>query len=134
MANKKQLHSDADARLSSLIRVSQGSADEPTRMHARAPLPPVKGQRRGKGKGKPETNLRALALENSEKAMRKVIELTDSINDCVALGASRMVVERGHGKVPVVHTGRAKERRPKGRELKVTITRFNEEKKHAVRA
>ena len=116
-----------NTHLRSLSSLATGATDEPTRMHARAPIQPVKGRHKGKGKGRPWTNLRALAKEHSLQAMQKIVDLVDCDNPCVALGASRVVVERSDGRVTVTHEHIVKERKPAGKELRVVITRFRKE-------
>ena len=86
--------------------------------------PPPKGVR-----GKPWTNVRALAKEHSAVAMKEIIDLMGDRNSCVRYGAARLVLEFGHGKVPIPHMGMGSARRPREKTLKVTIARFKEEEK-----
>lgn len=116
-----------DPRERSLSSVTQGALDEPTRMRARPPIQTVKGKHRGKGKGRPWTNVRALAKQYSEAALYKLVELIDDENSCVAIAASKTVLERGHGKEPVKHEYTVKERKSTDKTLKVAITRFRKE-------
>ena len=116
-----------DAYLRSLSSVAQGAADKPTQMRAGKPVQPVKGKRRGKGKGRPETNLRRLAGEHSQAAFLKVVELMDDSNSCVAIGAAQTVLGWVGGK-PTVKLEHLVTARPStDKELRVSITRFNKE-------
>jgi hypothetical protein len=84
----------------------------------------------GKGvRGRPWTNLQALAKENSMDAMQNLIELMSDANPCVAFGASRLVLEYGKGKAPTTHIHQRAASAPVEGELKVTIARFKEEEK-----
>src|SRR5690242_17380874 len=120
MNTKKSLGrpGEADPRGRSLSSVAKGAMDEPTRMRGRPPIQPVKGQRRGKGRGKPWTNIRALAREYSAEAMGTLAKLMHSDNDCVSFGAARTVIERGHGREPVLHQSAAKGPSPENRDLR----------------
>ncbi|HEV2111057.1 MAG TPA: hypothetical protein VGT99_06875 [Gammaproteobacteria bacterium] len=83
----------------------------------------------GRGiRGRPWTNVQALALENTAEAMAKLVELLNCDNPCVKFGAARMVLERGHGKVPLIYKGESTKSEPRQQALKVQITRFKEEK------
>lgn len=84
---------------------------------------PVKGVR-----GKPWTNVRALAKEHSAAAMKEIIDLMGDRNSCVRYGAARLVLEFGNGKVPIPHMGMGSARKPREKNLKVTIAQFKEEK------
>lgn len=85
-------------------------------------------------RGRPWTNIRALAKEHSVQALEKLIELTACDNPCVALGAGRTVLQLGHGRVPIIiehvrsggaHSGKDKPTE----ELKIQIKHFKEEGK-----
>lgn len=85
-------------------------------------------------RGRPWTNIRALAKEHSVEALEKLIELKDCDNDCVSFGATRMVFELGNGRVPTIiehvrsggaHSGKDKP----AQELKIQIKHFKEEGK-----
>ena len=101
--------------------------DKPTQMHGRPPIQPVKGRHTGKGKGRPWTNVRALAKQYSEVALYKLVELMDDANSCVAVAASKTVLERAYGKEPVKHEYTVKERKSTDKKLTVAITRFKKE-------
>lgn len=118
---------EADPRSRSLIGVAEGAVDEPTRMRARPPVQPVRGKHKGKGRGRPGTNVRALAKQYSEAALYRLVELIDDKNPCVAVAASKTVLERGHGREPVKHEYIVKERKSKDKKVKVAITRFHKE-------
>lgn len=114
-----------DAYLRSLSSVAQGAADKPTQMRAGVPVQPVKGKRRGKGKGRPWTNIRAIVQENAEVAVKTLAHLTTSSdNDCVRYGASKALLRVLRDVSPDPKTGK---RESGDRELRVTIKRFKKE-------
>lgn len=87
-------------------------------------------RRPGKGvRGRPWTNLQALAQEHSMDALQKVIELMSDSNPCVRFGASRLVLKlrnekpsKSHGRAGIAGESTVDD-------LKVTIRRFKEEDK-----
>lgn len=81
-----------------------------------------------KVRGKLWTNVRALAKQYSAEAMQEIIALMGDRNSCVRYGAARLVLEFGNGKVPIPHIGIGAARKPRAKNLKVTIAQFNEEK------
>lgn len=95
----------------------------------RAEAKAASGTHPKKVRGKPWTNVRALAKEHSAAAMKEIIDLMGDRNSCVRYGAARLVLEFGNGKVPIPHMGMGSARKPREKNLKVTIARFTEEKK-----
>jgi len=84
---------------------------------------PVKGVR-----GKPWTNIGKLARDYSEEAMEQLVKLMYDGNGCVALGATKELLWRGHGRVPP-GVPKRDAKSPATREaMKVVIRRFNEER------
>jgi len=74
-------------------------------------------------RGRPGTDVRALARAHSTAALARLVELTQDPNSCVALAACRVVLDRGYGKVPATFKGEpgpVPERPP----LNVKITRI----------
>lgn len=85
-------------------------------------------------RGRPWTNVHALAKQHSVAAFEQLVELTHCDNPCVRLGASRVVLELDVGKVPaIIEHRKAPGARPaKGKhaqELKIRITHFKKEGK-----
>ncbi|HET7174494.1 MAG TPA: hypothetical protein VFK21_00650 [Gammaproteobacteria bacterium] len=74
-----------------------------------------------------ETSLavRALAEQNTVRAFERLLKLMSSENDCVAVAAAKIVLDRSCGKVPVLH-GSAPGTRPRQpRTLQVKIAHLN---------
>lgn len=91
-------------------------------------LPPPKGVR-----GRPWTNVRALAKEHSAAAMKEIIDLMGDRNSCVRYGAARLVLEFGNGKVPIPHMGMGSARKPREKTLKVKIMRLEQQEQDDAR-
>jgi hypothetical protein len=126
MANRKttQTPGASDARKKSLSSLEPEDGN-PGWPRTRGPSQPVKGGRRGKGKGKPWTNIRAIVRENAEVATEALAKLAaNSDNDCVKLGASRSLLKLLRD---TCQRPKWKEQKPEDGELKVTITRFDKE-------
>lgn len=68
--------------------------------------------------------VRALARQNTAHAMKRLVELTDSPNHCVAVAAVMAVLERSEGKVPVTYKSAPGSRRAKGGKLEVKISQL----------
>ena len=83
-----------------------------------------------KTRGRPETNMRALARDYSVQALQRLAELMYDENHCVALGATRTLLERGHGKEPMEHVGKRIRGKPKQERLNVKITRLVKRSEH----
>lgn len=84
---------------------------------------------RRKTRSRPGTNMRALARDYSLQALQRLAELMYDENHCVALGATRTLLERGHGKEPMEHVGKRIRGKPKQEKLNVKILRFGTEGK-----
>lgn len=76
-------------------------------------------------RGRPWTNVRALAQAHTVKAVETLLDLLDDPNSCVRFGAGRVLLELGHRKLGAASQ---QEKKSAMSELKVTIARFNEEK------
>lgn len=131
MANTKNSsrHRAVAPSLMDLVQpyLTQGDA-KPTDPDPRGAALTLKWAGRGI-RGRPWTKLRALAQENSVEAMARIVSLMDCDNPCVQFGASRAVLEWGHGKLPLIHIGESAKSEPSEQGLKVQIMRFKEEKK-----
>jgi hypothetical protein len=65
------------------------------------------------------------AREHTKEALEKLVELIHANNPCVSVAAIRILLERGHGRVPPALPERAKQEDSKG-VVNVTITRYND--------
>ena len=77
------------------------------------------------------TQVKLLAMENTLKAMHKLVELIDSTNHNVALGASREVLQMVCGKEPTKFEWKVKREMKPARDIKVRIAHFKEEQDDA---
>jgi len=69
--------------------------------------------------------VRALARQNTARAMARLVELMESNNHCVAVAAVKAVLERSDGKVPVTYKSAPGSRRSKGSgDVQVKIMRL----------
>lgn len=100
-----------------------GIGEKPGLQPAKTPAQRLTARHSGKGiRGRPWTNLKKLAQDHTEVALEKLVELAQCDNACVAFGASKLLIERGYGRLPLEHKSIVRRRKPAKEKLNVKIT------------
>lgn len=133
--NESETHAEDSAHLRSLMSVAMphrtsGAVPERSKGDTRAAQ--LTAKYRGKGiRGRPWTNLKKLAQQHSFEALEKLAELVDCDNDCVALGASKLLVRLS---APDRGPGKRERKKQKEKRVNVIITHFGKGKEDAQRS